>query len=443
MNSAGGSQRAVAVRGGQLGEQVLLDERRRGGEEGGQPLGRDERGEDPLALRPGAAHHPGLEVPRAVLALLLPPGAVVGEADLGRERVALAVERREPLGETPSIATRRSGATGSAQTTAAQSNRSPVAVDHVAAAGARPGRGSPAWRSGSGGRARRPSAGRRWPSPRRRAGTPRPRRSRSRARRPRPPCAGRRAATCARRTRPPARASPPRARRTALGGAPASRSQSPTESRSSRAASGCDHGSSGSTVAASARNRSSAASSAARSGPESQSPSDAALRQHPGVLAGRRRERVDEREPELVDQPAVRRVARADDLPAELHAAGRRPARSARRGRRAGCAPRARPRRSRPRRGRGRPTGPRARRPAPRRRGGSQRVAPGDELAQRAEVVARAAPADPHDEVGHAGRPQARPGPRRPSRDAPRALDLRRVAALVARSAARGSRSSR
>ena len=33
-----------------------------------------------------------------------------------------------------------------------------------------------------------------------------------------------------------------------------------------------------------------------------------ALRQHPGVLAGRRRERVDEREPELVDEPAVRRV---------------------------------------------------------------------------------------------------------------------------------------
>ena len=45
---------------------------------------------------------------------------------------------------------------------------------------------------------------------------------------------------------------------------------------------------------------------------------DATLRQHPGVLARGRRERVDEREPELVDEPAVRRVPRADDLPAEL-----------------------------------------------------------------------------------------------------------------------------
>ena len=51
------------------------------------------------------------------------------------------------------------------------------------------------------------------------------------------------------------RASPPRGARTALGGAPASRSQSPTESRSSRVASGCDHGSSGSTVAASCAER--------------------------------------------------------------------------------------------------------------------------------------------------------------------------------------------
>ena len=41
---------------------------------------------------------PRLEVHRAVLALLLPPRAVVGEADLGGERVALAVQRGEPLG---------------------------------------------------------------------------------------------------------------------------------------------------------------------------------------------------------------------------------------------------------------------------------------------------------------------------------------------------------
>ena len=41
--------------------------------------------------------------------------------------------------------------------------------------------------------------------------------------------------------------------------------------------------------------------------------------QHPGVLARQRRERVDQREPQLVDQAAVGGVARPDHLAAELH----------------------------------------------------------------------------------------------------------------------------
>ena len=53
-------------------------------------------------------------------------------------------------------------------------------------------------------------------------------------------------------------------------------------------------------------------------GPREPVAEHAALGQHPGVLPGRGRERVDEREPELVDEPAVRRVPRADDLAAEL-----------------------------------------------------------------------------------------------------------------------------
>ena len=53
--------------------------------------------------------------------------------------------------------------------------------------------------------------------------------------------------------------------RTTFGVAPRSRSQSATDSRSSRSASGCDHGSSGSTVLASAPNSSESAAKLARS----------------------------------------------------------------------------------------------------------------------------------------------------------------------------------
>ena len=53
-------------------------------------------------------------------------------------------------------------------------------------------------------------------------------------------------------------------------------------------------------------------------GPGQPVPEHAAEAQHPGVLAGQRRERVDEREPELVHEPAVRRVPGPDDLAAEL-----------------------------------------------------------------------------------------------------------------------------
>ena len=45
----------------------------------------------------------------------------------------------------------------------------------------------------------------------------------------------------------------------------------------------------------------------------------APVREHPRVLAGQRGEGVDEREPQLVDEPAVGGVRRPDDLAAQLH----------------------------------------------------------------------------------------------------------------------------
>ena len=45
----------------------------------------------------------------------------------------------------------------------------------------------------------------------------------------------------------------------------------------------------------------------------------APVREHPRVLAGQRGEGVDEREPQLVHEPAVGGVRRPDDLAAQLH----------------------------------------------------------------------------------------------------------------------------
>ena len=85
--------------------------------------------------------------------------------------------------------------------------------------------------------------------PRRPASTPRGNTSRTRChRRPRP-CAARTGTTCVRSTRRRASA-PASSVRTVEGSASTERSQDATETSSRRDASGCDHGSSGSTVAA-------------------------------------------------------------------------------------------------------------------------------------------------------------------------------------------------
>ena len=321
----------------------------------------------PSRCEPGAAHHALLEVHRAVLALLLPPGALVGEARPSRRaRGAGGRATRAARARPPRSGIRRSGPTGIAQTTASHSNCSPVAVvtrrplrRHSHARDRRA-------RSGCGGRAPRPSAARRWPTPPPRACTPRPRSRRS----PSPPAAAslrRSDSSEVRSTDSADSASIETSRaRTALGVAPTSRSHWPTERRSSRSASGWDQGSSGSTPGGElaeglaggvvagpvlvAHQRELADVPGRRSSPTVSSPGSYGNEGH-------------ERQPELLHQPVV--GLRGTGPPPRRRAArgGRRPASSAPRARRAGCAPRGRPRPRRRGPGRARRTGRPARRP--------------------------------------------------------------------------------
>ena len=111
-------------------------EQRREWRGSGQPLRRHERREDALALRPGAAHEPSRST-SARSAPARPQRAAVGERPASaRARGAGGRASAGARPSTPLDSTARSGPTGSAQTTAAASKRSPVAcvTVHPAAA---------------------------------------------------------------------------------------------------------------------------------------------------------------------------------------------------------------------------------------------------------------------------------------------------------------------
>ena len=228
--------------------------------------------------------------------------------------------------ETPSIAIRRSGPTGTALTTASHSKRSPVAVS-TAQPAARSGSRSPGSRSGSGRRAPRPSSAPPWPSPPRPSRSPRRRSRRTPRPPPQPPCAGPRAARCAPPTRPRAPASPARAR------GRRSASRRPSASRR-RPRSGRDARPRGATTGRRGRPRRRAWRTRPRrrrSSPGRRPEPRPVAADHPplgeqrdllaGAGAGLGAESGDERQSELVDQPAVGGVEVADQLAAELHQA--------------------------------------------------------------------------------------------------------------------------
>ena len=316
-----------------------------GGQQGASRSGGTRVEMIPSRCGPGPADHPGLRVEVAVLPVLLPERVGVGEArPWRRARGAGGQASRRRSAETPSTGMSRSGPTGTAETTASDSNRSPVAVVDRAADRRTRIRFD---------RSRvadpvRQLLGHPQRDGRRALGDPLPPRSRtrrSRRRRPRPPCAARRAARCARPTRRRARARG-RGRGRRLGSRRPSRSQSPTESRSSRSASGCDHG-----IVGVDRRRELARTPPRRcvarpvgvAHPGVAVADESPLGEHLGFLAGRggeggtrsaralRPARGRRRE---TGRSARRRAARG----------ARRRASSARRARRGGRAPRARPR---------------------------------------------------------------------------------------------------